>query len=201
MSSETAIRELGTRSLAGTIGHVLMLSATLVLPHAGTFSKPLVFSLFVGLIALRVIARHFAITQPRRRGNLALLATASIGCNVLWGLVVANVQSDAGVGLPAVVFAFFLCGIATGSVSALAPAAWLQRVSLVVLIAPGIVLGISGNGVPAFAMLHGIFLAYTLVMGTVATREFWQNVEAHVVQLSALGIVSGEVAGEAWSSW
>jgi signal transduction histidine kinase len=33
--------------------------------------------------------------------------------------------------------------------------------------------------VPEFAVMHAIFLAYTFVMGTIATREFWQNVDAH----------------------
>jgi signal transduction histidine kinase len=178
--AETAIRELGVRSLSGTVGHLLMLgTAEALLPHAGTFSKPLVFSLFAVLITLRVISRHFAIVQPARRGNFALLAISSIGCNGLWGLVIANVQSADGVGLPAVVYAFFLCGIATGSIAALAPAPIVQRISIVVLTVPGIVLAISGSGVPAFAVLHGIFLAYAVVMGTIATREFWQNVDAH----------------------
>ena len=120
--AEIAIRELGTRSLSGTFGHVLMLiTAQVIAPGAGTFSRPLVFSLLGVFIALRVVARHFALTQPGRRGTLALLATGAICCNGLWGLVAANVQSDAGIGLPAVVYAFFLCGIATGSIGALAP--------------------------------------------------------------------------------
>jgi signal transduction histidine kinase len=178
--AEIAIRELGTRSLSGTFGHVLMLvTAQVIAPNAGTFSKPLVFSLLGVFIVLRVVARHFALTQPGRRGNLALLATGTICCNGLWGLVVANVQVDSGIGLPEVVYAFFLCGIATGSIAALAPCTWLQRTGLVVLMAPGIVIALSGAGVPAFAVLDGIFIAYALVMGNVATREFWQNVDAN----------------------
>ena len=178
--ADTAIRELATRSLSGTLGHILMLTAAeLLAPRAGTFSHPLVLTLFGLLIALRVFARYSALSHPARRYNLALIAVSAIGCNGLWGIVIANVQSSAGVGLPAVVYAFFLCGIATGSVSALAPSLWLQRTALVVLTVPGVIGGIIGYGVPAFALLHGIFLLYAIVMGVIAGRDFWQNVEAH----------------------
>ena len=178
--ADTAIRELATRSLSGTVGHVLMISAAqLLVPNAGTFSHPVILSLFAILIALRVIARHSVLSQPSRRYNLALIAVSSIGCNGLWGIVIANVQSSAGVGLPAVVYAFFLCGIATGSVSALAPNLWLQRSALVVLTIPGVIGTMIGYGVPAFALLHGVFLVYAIVMGMIAARDFWQNVEAN----------------------
>ena len=178
MSRDIAIRELAIRSLSGTVGHTLMLGAAIALaPDAGTFSQTLVLSLFGALLTLRLYARHVALARPDRR-SLAMLASGAVGCNLLWGLIIANVEST-GVGLPAVVYAFFCCGIATGSVSALAPSSALQRAALLVLLAPGMVLAFSGNGVPAFGVLHAIFLAYTVVTGTIVTRELWQTVAAN----------------------
>jgi signal transduction histidine kinase len=48
-----------------------------------------------------------------------------------------------------------------------------------VLTVPGMVGAVIGYGVPAFALLHGIFLVYAIVTGVIAAREFWQNVEAN----------------------
>ena len=178
--TETAIRELGTRSLSGIIGNLMMLGATEFLaPNAGTFSRPLVFSGFAVLIGIRIFARRRSMKYPLRRGNLAMMAIAAIGCNTLWGLMIANVHSVSGVGMAAVIYTFYACGIAVGSIVVLAPSAWMQRCSLVAVTTPAIVVAIAGHGVPQFAVMHAIFLAYTLVMGTIATREFWQNVDAN----------------------
>jgi signal transduction histidine kinase len=158
-----------------------MLGAGLwIAPAAIPFPLPILFALFGALIALRLYARHRALTRPAEHDhNFAWIAAGSLCGNGLWGIIIVSVQLATGVGLAAVVYAFFTCGIATGSVAALAPNAKLQRASLAVLITPVIAVVLLGYGVPAFAILHAIFLAYTLVMGHVATREFWQNVAAN----------------------
>jgi signal transduction histidine kinase len=178
--AETAIRELGTRSLSGILGNIMMLVATEFLaPNAGTFSRPAVFSGFVVLIGLRIFARRRSMQHPLRRGNMTMMAIAAIGCNTLWGVMIANVHSVSGVGMAAVIYTFYACGISVGTVVVLAPSAWLQRVALAAVTVPAIVIAIAGHGVPEFAVMHAIFLTYTLVMGKMATREFWQNVDAH----------------------
>jgi signal transduction histidine kinase len=177
--AETAIRELGTRSLSGVIGNLMMVGATeFIAPNAGTFSRPLVFSTFAVLIGLRYFARGRSMKFPLRRGNAAMMAIAAIGCNTVWGLMIANVQSVNGAGMAAVTYTFYACGIAVGTVVVLAPSAWMQRCALVGVTAPGIIAAIAGHGVPPFAAMHAIFLAYTLVMGAMATRAFWQSVAA-----------------------
>jgi len=178
--AETAIRELGTRSLSGILGNLMMLGATEFLaPDAGTFSRPLVFSIFAVLIGIRIFARRRSMNYPLRRGNVAMMAIAAVGCNTLWGVMIANVHSVSGVGMAAVIYTFYACGISVGTVVVLAPSAWMQRTALVAVTMPAIVIALAGHGVPAFGVLHGIFIAYALVMGKVATREFWQNVDAN----------------------
>ena len=178
---ELANRELANRSVSGTFGHIAIFCAARALAPAGIpFSFPFIASLFAVLIGIRIYARRCALTRPvERRRNLVLLTTGVIGCNLLWGVLMTGVQLANGVGLPAVVFAFLTCAIATGSVAALAPVANLQRAALVVLIAPLIGATALGYGVSAFGVLHAIFLGYTLLMGHVARREFWQNVAAN----------------------
>jgi signal transduction histidine kinase len=178
--AETAIRELGTRSLSGVVGNTMMLGATEFLaPNAGTYSRPLVFSIFALLIGLRIFARGRSMKHPLRRGNVAMMAIAAIGCNTVWGVLIANVHSVNGGGMAAVMYTLYACGIGVGTVVVLAPSAWMQRAALVAVTTPAIVVAAAGHGVPQFAVMHAIFLAYTLVMGTIATREFWQAVDTH----------------------
>ncbi len=172
---ELAIRELGKRYSAGTFGHFLMLvTGWLFVPNALPFSYLIPGALFGALIPLRIYTRHLAMTRPwERRRAWTLFAIGTFGSNLLWGVLVAVVQSWKG-GLDPVVFAFFTCGISFGSVAALAPSRWLQYGALVLMLVPAIVSAVLGHGLPVFAAVHAIFLAYTFVMGRAATKEFWQ---------------------------
>ncbi|CAN5480101.1 hypothetical protein BH11MYX1_BH11MYX1_23910 [soil metagenome] len=173
-------RELAKRSLSGTAGHVLMLIAAqafardaLGLPFA------LVGGLFAVALAVRVYAWQRALRRPESTGNLLLLAIGAVGPNLLWGLSVAGVEIRARESLSAVVYAFFLCGIASGSVVALAPSPNIRRAALAVLTLPGVIATLAGYGVPAFGALHAIFLVFSLMLGGVASREFWSTVTAN----------------------
>jgi len=176
-----AIRELGRRSTSGTFGHLLMFAtAELIARGAQAFPLPILASIFIVLIGVRIVARSGALSHPERlRRNWTLLAIGALGCNTLWGVAIAGVQWKNGAGMSTIVFAFFTCAIAIGSVAALAPSKWLQRAALTGLIVPVIAMAIVGHGLFEFAILHAIFLAYTLVMGTIATRAFWANVAQH----------------------
>ncbi|MEO9186837.1 MAG: ATP-binding protein, partial [Kofleriaceae bacterium] len=69
--------------------------------------------------------------------------------------------------------------ISIGTVTALAPSPWLQRGALALMLAPAMVSTLLGYGLPVFAVIHAIFLAYTFVMSSMATREFWQAVASN----------------------
>ncbi len=153
--------------------------AQICVPHSLGLPLALVWSVFGAAITMRIFAWHRALTRPGARGNLALIAIGSIGCNLLWGASVAAVEARTGAGLPAIVYAFFLCGISTGSVAALAPSKWLQRVALGSLALPGVICAVAGYGVHAFGALHAIFFIYTLVLGEIAGRDFWNTVSAN----------------------
>ena len=172
--------ELAKRSVSGTVGHVLMLAAAqLFARNALGLPFALVGSMFALAIGIRIYACHRSLARPDARGNVPLLAIGAVGCNLLWGLSVAGVEVRAGASLSAVIYAFFLCGIASGSVTALAPHARMQRAAVAVLTLPGMFAAIAGYVVPAFGALHAIFLIYTLLLGTVAGREFWNTVTAN----------------------
>ena len=172
--------EVAKRSVSGTVGHVLMLCVALTAaPNALGLPVGFVAGVFAFALAIRFYASRRSLTKPESKHNLALLAAGSIGCNLVWGLAVGCVEVRTGAGVPAVIYAFFLCGIACGSVAALAPSAGIQRISLAVLTLPGVVAATTGYGVPAFGALHAIFFFYTIMLGTVAGREFWATVSAN----------------------
>jgi signal transduction histidine kinase len=144
-------------------------------PHALGLPLVVVWSTFGVLLAVRI----YAMTRPAARHNFTMLVIGAVGCNLLWGLCVAGVEMRVGVGLSSVIYAFFLPGIASGSVAALAPSSGLQRIALAVLTLPGAIVALAGYGVPAFGAIHMVLLVYSLVLGTVATREFWSTMVAN----------------------
>ena len=179
-SAQLVTTEVAKRSLSGSVGHVLMLCVALIAaPNALGLPLALVGGVFAFALAIRIYASRRSLTKPGAQHNLVLLAAGSIGCNFVWGLAVACVEVRTGAGVAAVIYAFFLCGIACGSVAALAPSAWIQRTSLAVLTLPGVVAATAGCGVPAFGALHAIFFLYTMMLGTVAGREYWATVSAN----------------------
>ncbi len=192
--AQLAATELAKRSLSGTAGHVLMLATVeLFAPHALGLPFAFVGSMFALALGIRIYARHRTLAHPAAHGNLALLAIGAIGCNLLWGLAVAGVEVRASASLSAVIYAFLLCGIASSSIAALAPHARIQQAGLAVLTLPGVIAAASGYGVPAFGALHAIFLVYTVVLGTVAGREFWNTVTVNE-QLRAAAAAEKRVA-------
>src|SRR3569623_792267 len=176
---QLAVVELGKRSMAGTFGHVLMLlTAQLLAPNAHALPLALVWGWFGVMLVARVAGYHFAIHHPERSVSLWLAALGSIGCNLVWGMVTAGVAHKVGYGLPMVTYFAFLCGIASASVNALAPKAWLQRSAFVLLLVPTMIFGLV-DGMPAFTLLFGIFLVFSWFLGTAATRDFWTTARAN----------------------
>ena len=176
---QLAVVELGKRSMAGTFGHVLMLlTAQLLAPNAHALPLALVWGWFGVMLVARVAGYHFAIHHPERSVSLWLVALGSIGCNLVWGMVTAGVAHKVGYGLPMVTYFAFLCGIASASVNALAPKAWLQRSAFVLLLVPTMIFGLV-DGMPAFTLLFGIFLVFSWFLGTAATRDFWTTARAN----------------------
>ncbi|MFT3697422.1 MAG: ATP-binding protein [Kofleriaceae bacterium] len=174
---DPVVRELASRSLSGTVGHLLMLTAAQIMAPANLpFEAWLVF---LPLLVLRLVARGTL--------NYRLLAFCSIACNLSWGLLVANAYHTSGESEPAIVFAFFLCGIATASTFALAPRSWLQRTALAALVLPAPVFCVFGLAAWHFALLHLIFLLFTIVQGTLATNEY-RNIVLGAEQRLALEV-------------
>jgi signal transduction histidine kinase len=177
--SEIAVQEIGRRSLAGTLGHVILFiigEAQLSLHErtSGIFTAALAL-----IVACRLVARHLA---PRRQVPLGLrwglLATGALGPNVLWGVLSASISFANPTGSESVVIAVITCGVAAGLVGALAPAMWLHRVSLVLLMIP-VSIGAAVNGSFWFGAMHWLFFGFMIVQGTAVTRAYWQSIAAN----------------------
>ncbi|HEY4058377.1 MAG TPA: ATP-binding protein [Kofleriaceae bacterium] len=172
---EIAVHELGRRLLTGTLGYVAMFVAAVALVGYAFHVTLAVLALAV-IVPLRTYAWWSATRHPGRCRNIALLWVGILSAHLLWGLLVLEVELDSGVGTPSVVFMVFAAGITSGGVYSMAPSAWLHSIAVTLLVGPIVVAGVLGYGTTEFAIIHAIFVFYSLANGRVARESFWREV-------------------------
>ena len=176
---DTALRELGHRSLSGTVAHLaplIFIEATMPASHG--FAGGVVIGLVLLFLGVRLIARHHT---TRGRGTLQarwiLISLGGVGINIVWGVINAAVQLRAGSGMESLVMAILISGIAVGGVTAFAPNRFLQVFSLAGLVLPTLACGAAGYISPGLTALYGVFLVYMSALGRRASRDYWHGVE------------------------
>ncbi len=176
---EVAFREIARRTTSATFGIALVFAVTeLLIPGATGIPGSVLSPILVAIVAARIVAHRRCVTEPSWRRNWVLLSVVVVATNLFWGILVAFALAAGNPGLPAVAYAFILCGFGVAALTSLAPAPWLQRVVLAVLMVPPIVSSSTGHGEPAFVALELVFLAYCLVAGALQSRTFWEMVAA-----------------------
>ncbi|MEO8552034.1 MAG: hypothetical protein ABI678_18785, partial [Kofleriaceae bacterium] len=186
---DTALRELGRRSLSGTAAHLVpLIFVEATMPEAHGFSGVIVISLVLGFLGVRLVARH---RTTRGLGTLrerwTLIAIGGIGVNILWGVINAAVQLRAGSGMESLVMAILISGIAVGGVTAFAPNRLVQAIAVSGLLLPTVACGVAGHISPGLTLLYGVFFVYMSALGRRASRDYWHGeetaklLEAHAI--------------------
>jgi signal transduction histidine kinase/ActR/RegA family two-component response regulator len=197
---ETAVRELGRRSLIGILAQAAaMVFAEVRLDGADGLPRGSVITIYTCFLAIRCTGVYLA---SRQRGSIqlrmAVLAIGAIGAFAVWGAMVAAVQLRTGTSEASVVTAFVISGVATGAVTALAPIRWIQSASLAMMFLPVEILALAGRGERSFALLEAVFLLYILGQGRAASRNYWQAVRsAELLQRHAEAAVHAKIAADA----
>jgi signal transduction histidine kinase len=176
--AELAVRELGRRSLPGTIAYIAALLFTEVkLAALPGFPALRILVVFASLLVLR-LAGFVAVTRGRGslRQRWVLIALGSIGIHLAWGVLIVAVHLYTGTGELSIVMTFLMGGVATGGVSAFAPSRWLHCTCLSMLVLPMIAIALAGLAPTAFAITQSMFFGFMLVLGKDAHREFWQSI-------------------------
>ncbi len=176
---EMALRELGHRSLSGTVAHLAPLSfVEATMPRSHGFSGAVVVGLVLLFLGIRLIARH---STTGSRGTLRerwiLITIGGVGVNTVWGVINAAVQLRAGSGMESLVMAILVSGIAVGGVTAFAPNRLVQMFALAGLLLPTLACGVAGYISPGLTALYGVFFVYMSALGGRASREYWHGVE------------------------
>ncbi|HEX4450907.1 MAG TPA: ATP-binding protein [Kofleriaceae bacterium] len=182
---DVRLADLAKRSHAGTIGHVVLFAvASIVLGPEITWVHGLAWVAFSALIVVRLLG---ATAGSYRTGSIALrtslVAIGAIGTNALWSIAIATTHCTVHDARSSVLAAFITCGIASGTVSALAPSAWIQRGALATLLVPTTILGVfgiadtGGIGAGLSAALHGSYLLFMTAQGIAAGREYREAAE------------------------
>ena len=170
---QIAIREVGRRTISATVGNVPVFAACeLLLPGATGLPARVVVPIFIALITLRLVAHH-------RPANWVVMGIGSVGCNLLWGVMIAGAITGPNPGLPAVYFAFILCGFGVGTVTNAAPSPWFMRITLAALTLPPLIVASTGYATVAFTPLLAVFVAFCLLVGKLQGRTFWEMVAAN----------------------
>jgi signal transduction histidine kinase len=182
---DTRLADLAKRSYAGTVGHLLLFAvASRELGPEITWVHGLAWLAFSTLIVVRLLG---ATAGAFRTGSVGLrttlIAVGSIGTNAIWSVAIATTHSAVHDARSSVLAAFITCGIASGTISALAPSPWIQRGALAMLLVPTMILGMlgyadtGGIGAGLSAALHGSFLLFMTVQGLAAGREYREAAE------------------------
>ncbi|HEY1551497.1 MAG TPA: hypothetical protein VGG28_26895, partial [Kofleriaceae bacterium] len=187
---DVRLADLAKRSHAGTIGHfVLFAVASLELGPEITWVHGLAWIAFSTLIAVRLLgstAGSFRTGSVRLRTTL--VAVGAIGTNAIWSVAIATTHCAVHDARSSVLAAFITCGIASGTISALAPTPWIQRGALAMLLLPTTILGLlgyadtGGIGPGLSAALHGSYLLFMTAQGIAAGREY-REAAARTAQL------------------
>ncbi|HEY4180870.1 MAG TPA: ATP-binding protein [Kofleriaceae bacterium] len=160
--------------LTGTLGYVAMFIAAFAMVRNAFHARAAIVGLAV-IIPIRMYAWWSATRHTARPSNLPLLWAGVLGAHLLWGVLVLEVELRNGVGTPSVLFMVFAAGIASGGVYSLAPSGWLHSIAVSILIGPIVVAGILGYGTLEFAIIHAIFVFFSLGNGRVARESFWRE--------------------------
>ncbi len=178
-AQQIALRELGHRSLSGTVGHLVPLAAIeVMMPDAHGFSNAAVIGVIVLLLGVRLLARQCATRALRTiRERWMLLVAGGVGINTVWGVLNAAVQVRGSSSTSSLAMAILICGLAVGGVTAFAPSRRLQGAALLGLVAPTIVCGAAGAIAPGLTVLYGAFFIYMSALGARASGEYWHGME------------------------
>lgn len=195
---DTALRELGQRSLSGTAAHLVpLIFVEATMPASHGFSGVVVISVVVGFLGVRLVARHRTICGlGSLRQRWSLIAIGGIGINILWGVINAAVQLRDGSGMDALVMAILISGVAVGGVNAFAPNRLVQMFALLTLLLPTLVCGVAGLISPGLTVLYTVFFVYMSALGRRASRDYWHGVETAKL-LEAHAVAQEQAAVEA----
>jgi len=188
-----ALVDLGHRSLTGTVFHIAPLVAVeATMPDAHGFGGIPLTALVLAFIGIRLFSRHLTINGlGTLRQRWIAFSIGALGISALWGVVNAAVQIRQPGSMSSVVMGVVVSGISVGGVTAFAPNRVVQALALSGLTLPTIACGVVGGVPTAIMALYGVFFVYMTILGTRASRDYWQAVvsarllEEHAVAQAA----------------
>ncbi|HEY6174098.1 MAG TPA: hypothetical protein VIX73_06630, partial [Kofleriaceae bacterium] len=178
---EESVTELARRLLPGTAFHVAGFAFVEIrMPRADQLPHRLVVVAFLCFTVIRIAGIALGL---RRRSpvawRMAVMATGSIGANVVWGARTAAVYLYSGASEQSILMLVIMCGLTTGAMTAYAPSLWVQRAAQSAMFVPVVTAGFLGSASVSLALLNAMFFLYILGRGGVAHRDYWQSVRAN----------------------